>query len=398
MRKVPGTMYEIEITKAPHEKNNLKILYHTRVVFEKSGQTEDELGQNIRKLLEDNGLNVPQNRIERIIQEELKNAASPTDLTFTESTISEMISEFEKKPTQETKKIILMGLSNAGKTCIYERIFEGKKPWELMHSVATKGINYRKYEIASMIKPMIWDLGGQQQYLDEYHGNLREDIFKQASILLYVIDVLDSDRYEASRREFEWASSQILSFNTKAHIFVFFHKIDAVHDKKVLFQHLTNFFSQNISHKVNFHATSIFDESLFKAWSEIIREIIPKSTFINSLLRKLKEQNEIKDVLLIEKTTGLACGSTLDLNEEDVITGMICLLMVTIDRITREMRLQNLKEFSLKTTDAHVLLTDVTPDLMLVMILVNPFLNHAEMAEIENLYGEVSDQIKKVMV
>ncbi|HUX98676.1 MAG TPA: ADP-ribosylation factor-like protein [Candidatus Deferrimicrobium sp.] len=396
MKKIPGTLYEFELTNSRDMKYNLKMLYRTRLVMEKSSLTEAEIKTNIQNLLLENQLNIPSNRIAWIVNEELKNVSPSSDVTFTESTLSEMLDEFEKKPSDEMKKIILMGLSNAGKTCIYERVFEGKKPWELMNSAATKGIAYRNYQVGSRIKPMIWDLGGQQQYLDEYHGALKTNIFQQASILLYVVDVLDSARYEAARNEFQWAVNQLLAFNPKAKIFLFFHKIDVIHDKDVLFHHLKNRFSQQIDHKITCYATSIFDESLFRAWSDIICEISPKSTYINSLLKQLKNQQEIRDVLLLEKTTGLACGSTLELSDEEVTIGMVCLLMVTIDKVTQGMHLQNLKEFSLKTMDAHVLLTDVTPELMLIIIMTNPSLSPERLGQIEVLYKEVSEQINKL--
>ncbi|MFW9820689.1 MAG: ADP-ribosylation factor-like protein, partial [Candidatus Thorarchaeota archaeon] len=183
-------------------------------------------------------MNVPSNRLSWIIKEELTELAPADDITFIEGTVSEILGEFQKKPSEDIKKIVLMGLSNAGKTCIYERVFEGKKPWELMHSTATKGIDYRKYEVGAMTKPMIWDLGGQQQYLDEYHGPLKRNIFQKVSVFLYVVDASDVDRFENARIELEWSINQILTFNQTAKIHVFLHKIDLIHDKDAVLPYL----------------------------------------------------------------------------------------------------------------------------------------------------------------
>ena len=398
MKKIPGTLYHLGITTNGDNKFNLNIWYRNRLVFEKTKILKEKIVFNVLKLLENNNLIVPRNRIEWIIKEELSDLSPTSDITFIEGTVSELLGEFRKKSADEMKKIILIGLSNAGKTCIYERVFEGKKPWELMHSAATKGITYKEYKVGAMTKPMIWDLGGQQQYLDEYHAALRKNIFRKASILLYVVDVTDIDRFENARLEFEWSLNQILSFNPNAKINVFLHKMDLIHDKNTIINHLKELFTQNISHEVKFHSTSIFDESLFTAWSEIIREISPKTTFINSILKILKTQEGVQDALLIEKTTGLACGSTIDTTEEDVTIGMISLLIVTCDRVTREMELKTFKEFRLKTTSNYILLTDVTPNLMLVIILTSSAFNGEILNEIEEVGKEVTIQIRKLWI
>jgi len=342
MKKIPGTLFQLEISGSNEKGFLLNIWYRDQLVYEKSRLEKDTLTNEIQFFFENKGLSIPRNRIDWIVREEVSNSSQAGEETFIESTVSDLLEEFQKKPTEEMKKIVLIGLSNAGKTCIYERVFEGKKPHELLHSAATKGIAYREYEVGAISKPMIWDLGGQQQYLDEYHGVLKDNIFRKASILLYVIDVTDTARYENARSEFEWSVNQILSFNPGALINVFFHKIDLVHDQEEITTYLKKFLTENISHKVMFHSTSIFGQSLFSAWSEIIREISPKTTFINSILNSMKSHEGIKDAVLLEKSTGLACGSTLDISEEDIAVGMLSLLIVTIDKVTREMKLQNI--------------------------------------------------------
>ncbi|GAH46041.1 unnamed protein product, partial [marine sediment metagenome] len=376
----------------------INIWYRDQLVYEKTGVVKEALTNEIQFFFEGRNLSIPRNRIDWIVREEFSNISSAGKETFIESTVSDLLGEFQKKPTEEMKKIILIGLSNAGKTCIYERVFEGKKPWELLHSAATKGIVYKEYEVGSISKPMIWDLGGQQQYLDEYHGVLKKNIFRKASILLYVIDLTDTDRYENARAELEWSVNQILSFNPGAIINVFFHKIDLVHDKEEVVAYLKKFLSQNISHKIMFHSTSIFGQSLFSAWSEIIREISPKTTFINSILNTLKNHEGVKDAVLLEKSTGLACGSTFELSEEDIAVGMLSLLIVTIDKVTKEMKLQNFKEFKLKTDANYILIDNVTSDLLLIIILTSSNFTKEAVAEIEDVGKEVSKQIRNLWI
>ena len=398
MKKIPGTLYHIGITYSTDDKYNLNIWYRNQLVFEKTGLLNAQIIDCVQNLFENKNLTILRNRIEWIIKEELKVLSPANDITFIEGTVSELLGEFQKTPSDELKKIVLMGLSNAGKTCIYERVFEGKKPWELLHQTATKGIAYRDYEIGQVTKPMIWDLGGQQQYLDEYHGPLRKNIFRKASILLYVVDITDYERFDNARIEFEWSVNQILLYNPNAKLNVFLHKSDLVRDKDSVVSHIKKVFSKNMSYEINYHLTSIFDESLFKAWSDIIRELSPKSTFINSILKQLKNQKGIKDVLVIEKTSGLACGSTIDVIEEDIIIGMISLLIVTIDKVTKKMELERFKEFKLKTDSNSILMTNVNQDLILVIILSPEVSNNNLLEDIEDASKQVTQQLRKLWV
>ncbi|MFX1497358.1 MAG: ADP-ribosylation factor-like protein [Promethearchaeota archaeon] len=396
MRKIPGTLFNIGIVSSRENKFNLNIWYRDQLVYEKTGLIREAITNEVQFFFESKSLTIPRNRIEWLIREELKDISPANDIPFIEGTVSTLLGEIQKTPTEEMKKIILIGLSNAGKTCIYERVFEGKKPWELLHSAATKGIAYKEYNVGSMSRPMIWDLGGQQQYLDEYHGVLKENIFKKASILLYVIDVTDADRFEKARLEFEWSAKEILKYNTTAKLNVFLHKIDLINDKESVSTYLKNLLAQNISHEISFHSTSIFGQSLFSAWSELIRNISPKSTFINSILKLLKDHHGVKDAVLLEKSTGLACGSTLDPSDEDIVVGMLSLLIVTIDKVTNEMKLASFKEFKLKTESKYLFLSNVNQELLLVIILNSPDYDKETLNEIENIGRQVSYQIKSL--
>ena len=394
MKKIPGTLYQIDISQEKENKFNLIVNHRNEVVLDKKGIEEKEtIIDAIIEMLESDELSIPRNRIELIVKQELKNITPIKGPTFYESTVSKMVDHIQKETKREWKKIILMGLSNAGKTCIYERVFEGKKPWELTKSVATKGISYKEYEVGSLTKPMIWDLGGQKQYLDQYHGNLKTNIFQKGAILLYVIDVSDPDRFEESKMELTWATNQLMSSNPNARIHIFFHKIDSIHDREALLQYLDSHFIKDLGIPVKTHLTSIFDESLFKAWSDIIQEISPKSTFINTILEQLKINGDLREVLLIDKNTGLACGSTLQYNEEDVIIGMVSLLIITIDKVTNELKLNKFKEFSLKTEESLVLLTDITKDLLLVNIIKESNVSDEKMKKLSELVEGVSEQI-----
>ncbi|MFX0048849.1 MAG: ADP-ribosylation factor-like protein [Candidatus Hermodarchaeota archaeon] len=396
MKKIPGTLYHFGLKSTKTDKVDINIWYRNELVFEKTGLLDTEILDAVQNFFESKNLFIPNNRLTWIIKEELKDLSPADDITFIEGSVSEILGEYQKKSSEDIKKIVLMGLSNAGKTCIYERVFEGKKPWELMQSTATKGISYKNYDIGSVSKPMIWDLGGQQQYLDEYHGPLKKSIFQRASVLLYIVDASDVDRYENAKVELEWSINQILTFNQSPLINVFLHKIDLINDRNAVITYLKDFLTQNISYEIQFYSTSVFDESLFTAWSGIIRDISPKSTFIQSILKALKDQEGVKEAVLIEKNSGLAVGSTLEPSDEEIVIGMVSLLIVTCDKVTKNMRFASFKEFRLKTESNYLLMTDVTGDMMLVIILNSSAFDKDRLKEIEDVGKQVTLQIREL--
>ena len=217
-----------------------------------------------------------------------------------------------------------------------------------------------------------------------------------ASVLLYVVDASDVERYENSRVELEWAINEMLIYNNYPIINVFLHKIDLINDKVAVITYLKSFLSENISNEIHFYPTSVFDESLFTGWSGIIREISPKSTFIQSILKSLKEQEGVKEAVLIEKNTGLACGSTLEPADEEIVIGMISLLIVTCDKVAKNMKFESFKEFRLRSESNYLLMTDVTSELMLVIILNSLTSDKDKLKEIEDIGKQVALQIREL--
>ena len=54
--------------------------------------------------------------------------------------------------------------------------------------------------------------------------------------------------------------------------------------------------------------TSIWDETLYKAWSQIVHELIPNSVQLEISLKTFAENIEADEILLFEKTTFLVCS------------------------------------------------------------------------------------------
>ena len=121
-------------------------------------------------------------------------------------------------------KILLMGLDNAGKTSILLSLKRNTNLMTFLRLNPTKGIEREKLkDLRSTLH--VWDFGGQEQYRKLYLKDL-DEYFEGARKLIYVIDVQDIDRYEASLEYFQQILDYIVKSSSSVEISVFLHKFD----------------------------------------------------------------------------------------------------------------------------------------------------------------------------
>ena len=116
--------------------------------------------------------------------------------TITISSLIKDIQDEDKKLDKKTQKVIVVGLDNAGKTAILKK-FGGKLGiGEIASLKPTKGVQREIIE-GENLDLLIWDFGGQEQYRDKYLTN-PDKYFLEVDLLLYVIDVQETDKFEES--------------------------------------------------------------------------------------------------------------------------------------------------------------------------------------------------------
>lgn len=62
--------------------------------------------------------------------------------------------------------------------------------------------------------------------------------------------------------------------------------------------------------------TSIWDESLYKAWSQIVCSLIPNINLFNNNLIKFNSILDAEEIILFEKTTFLVISSTASIKSQ----------------------------------------------------------------------------------
>ncbi len=111
------------------------------------------------------------------------------------------------------------------------------------------------------------------------------------------------------------------SHSPKAKIFCLIHKMDlipetqreAIYKKRV--EELETY-SKPLSFTC--FQTSIWDETLYKAWSQIVHELIPNAVQLEKSLKDFADVAEANEVMLFEKTTFLVVSHCLKKEHTDL--------------------------------------------------------------------------------
>ncbi|HUX98915.1 MAG TPA: ADP-ribosylation factor-like protein [Candidatus Deferrimicrobium sp.] len=125
---------------------------------------------------------------------------------------------------QKTKKILLMGLDNSGKTSIILSLTKNTNLLSFVTLSPTKGLNIVNIdEYNSNFN--IWELGGQEQYRKEYLQDLEKYIHDPERII-FVIDSQDAERYEIALDYLRDILEALKQMHKKFEFYIYLHKYD----------------------------------------------------------------------------------------------------------------------------------------------------------------------------
>ncbi|HUY00305.1 MAG TPA: ADP-ribosylation factor-like protein [Candidatus Deferrimicrobium sp.] len=210
----------------------------------------------------------------------------------------------------EMKKILFCGIDNAGKTSILHIL---RKNYSFLSKLKpTKGIERSQSKILE-IDFVLWDLGGQEQYISQYFDR-KEFIFTELNLLYFIIDIQDEVRFDNVITYFENIVQALKDLDQKPNIIILYHKIDPD------IEHTTNvaLYTRDLSKKINKIAVGFsvdfFQTSIFKRWSILAA--------FSYGIRRLSEQN-VKKLSNYLGTWAEQFGATavLLISADDIIIG-----------------------------------------------------------------------------
>jgi GTPase SAR1 family protein len=128
------------------------------------------------------------------------------------------------KLDREAQKIIVAGLDRAGKTAILTT-YSGQLGIENISKLKPTIEIDRKIVETKDFKFFIWDFGGQTRYRQKYLQNPGA-YFLNLSVLLYVIDIQDYERFDESFDYFKEILKALRMLEETPYVLVFIHKYD----------------------------------------------------------------------------------------------------------------------------------------------------------------------------
>ena len=176
----------------------------------------------------------------------------------------------------------------------------------------------------------VWDFPGQIDIFDNPNFSFDMDaIFGEIGALIWVIDAQD-DYLEAVRR----LNTTILHLQRSyphINIEVFIHKVDGLSDdyrldiqRDITIRIQDELSDQGIENApVNFHLTSIYNHSIFEAFSKVIQKLIPRLGQLEAMLTNLCRTCRFEKAYLFDVNTKIyiATDST---GPEDMASYEIC--------------------------------------------------------------------------
>jgi len=211
-------------------------------------------------------------------------------------------------------KLLFMGPRSGGKSSIREVVFHKLQPDQTLHLETTRRIT--QDDIKSFIDFEIWDLPGP---LD---SDLVSMPFAHVGAVIFVIDAQSS--YLSTIPQLASTVIQAYQTNPALHFEIFVHKIDAVtpdYRSEIIEQvkdRLTDELSDQelsiygaptialeLSHRITYKLTTVFDYSIYDALSRVIMKIVPQQAALEHLMNLLAQQSGVENCILFDTWTKL---------------------------------------------------------------------------------------------
>jgi Ras-related GTP-binding protein A/B len=205
------------------------------------------------------------------------------------------------------KKVLLMGKSGSGKTSMRSIIFANYIARDTRRLGATIDVEHSHVRFLGNLVLNLWDCGGQEAFMENYFASQRDNIFRNVEVLIYVFDV-ESREIDKDMHYYQSCLEAILQNSPEAKVFCLIHKMDLVQEdqRDLIFKERESDLKR-LSRPLDCTCfrTSIWDETLYKAWSAIVYTLIPNVQELERHLKHFADIIDADEVLLFERATFL---------------------------------------------------------------------------------------------
>jgi len=211
-----------------------------------------------------------------------------------------------------------MGRSGSGKTSMRSIIFANYIARDTMRLGATIDVEHSHVRFLGNLVLNLWDCGGQEAFMENYFSSQRDHIFRNVEVLIYLFDI-ESREVQKDLSYYRSCLEAIQQNSKDAKIFCLIHKMDLVSEdqREQTFQKREKDLLDLSPMKITCYRTSIWDETLYKAWSSIVYSLIPNIKTIEVHLEKFSQICEADEVVLFERATFLVISHSAQKSHKD---------------------------------------------------------------------------------
>uniref|UniRef100_A0A6B2EDD8 Putative small gtpase involved in nuclear protein import n=1 Tax=Phlebotomus kandelakii TaxID=1109342 RepID=A0A6B2EDD8_9DIPT len=244
--------------------------------------------------------------------------------------------EFEGEPSvgsrEQKPRILLMGLRRSGKSSIQKVVFHKMSPNETLFLESTNKIVKDDINNSSFVQFQIWDFPGQ---IDFFEPTFDSDmIFGGCGALVFVIDAQDD--YLEALTKLNQTVTKAYKVNPRIKFEVFIHKVDGVSDdfkmesQRDIHQRATDDLADAGLDQIllSFHLTSIYDHSIFEAFSKVVQKLIPQLPTLENLLNILISNSGIEKAFLFDVVSKIYIAT--DASPVDMQSYELCCDMIDV--------------------------------------------------------------------
>lgn len=213
---------------------------------------------------------------------------------------------------EDIQKVLLMGRNGAGKTSMRSIIFANYLAKDTYRIAYTVEVNHSRVRFLGNLVLNLWDCGGQDKFMEQYFQSQRDQIFTSVGVLIYVFEVTSRD-WEKDLKYYEDCLKALSELSASANIFCLIHKMDLVAEKdreKEFAKKSKEIVARSHGFKPECYKTSIWDETLFQAWSNIVHVLIPNSKSLEKQLAQFSLFTGADETVLFERHTFLVISHT----------------------------------------------------------------------------------------
>ncbi|KAJ3118335.1 hypothetical protein HDU96_002492, partial [Phlyctochytrium bullatum] len=222
-------------------------------------------------------------------------------------------------------------MSRCGKSSIQNVIFHKMSPNETLFLETTTRVG--KDDVISFLDLQVWDFPAHIEWSDSFDAS---STFKRCGSIVFIIDAQD-DFLDALKRLY-LTVKQAHDINPSISFEVFIHKVDGLSDdhkietQREIHQRITDELADagldNIH--LSFYLTSIYDHSIFEAFSKVIQKLIVQLPTLENLLNILCSNSGIEKAFLFDTFSKIYIAtdsSPVDMQSYELCSDMIDVAM-----------------------------------------------------------------------